>query len=463
MIRTSIDPERIRQLNARKPGRGHFVLYWMQQSQRIDWNHALQYAVREADGRDVGVVAVFCLVDEYPEANLRHYTFMLEGLRETALRFREAGMQFLLVRGKPEEVIPGLARNACLVVVDRGYLGHQVVWRNRVADRIERPLIQVECDAVVPVETASPKAEYAARTIRPRIHRHLEHFLKPLDTRFPRKSSIGIVAQGKQHLNVEKALETLSVDRGALPVSGFFKGGQTHARRLFQSFLHDKMSSYVKHHNQPQTDDCSYMSMYLHFGQISPLDLANQVLELRSDWPEAVDAFMEELIVRRELAINFVRYTGDYDSFGCIPAWARQTLERHAPDRRSHVYSETGLEDAATHDEYWNAAMTEMKVTGFMHNYMRMYWGKKILEWSRTPQEAWATLLRLNNRYFLDGRDPNSYAGAGWVFGLHDRPWGERDVYGTVRTMTASGLERKCDIRAYVEKVNGYASRLGIR
>lgn len=458
-----IDGERITPLNSRAPVKGGYVLYWMQQAQRFDFNHALQYAVQEADRHDLGVVVAFCLVDDYPGANLRHYAFMMEGLRETVPRFREAGMQCLIVRGRPEDVIPLLSRDACLVVVDRGYLRHQVLWRTRVAARIECPLVQVESDIVVPVETASPKAEYAARTIRLKIHRHRERFLRPLETRVPRRSSLGCVPAGIEELPGERSPEALNVDRTAAPVGAFFTGGPTRGRVLFQAFLRDKLGSYVQHHNQPQTDDCSCMSMYLHFGQVSPLDLALQALELDDDLPEDVDAFLEELIVRRELAINFVRYTGEYDSFSCLPAWARKTLERHGADRRPQVYSTEELDGASTHDTYWNAAMTEMKVTGFMHNYMRMYWGKKILEWRRTPQEAWATLLELNNRYFLDGRDPSSYAGAGWVFGLHDRPWGERGIYGTVRTMTASGLERKCDIRAYVEKVNGSVGRAGLR
>ncbi|HWR68391.1 MAG TPA: deoxyribodipyrimidine photo-lyase [Desulfomonilia bacterium] len=456
MKQAGIDPERVVPLNDKGPPKGDFVIYWMQQSQRLDYNHALQYAVHLADERGLGVVVIFCLMDDYPEANLRHYAFMLEGLRETALDLGELGMKFFLIKGRPEEAIPRLARRASLVVCDRGYLRHQIAWRHGVGRRIECPFIQVEGDVVIPVERVSSKAEYAARTIRPKMHRLLGHFLKPLETRAPRRSSVGIELDVTGEASLEDAMEKLSIDRGVPPAGNFFRPGAVQARRLFQKFLEEKLENYVPNHNQPQTDNCSCMSMYLHFGQISPMDLALKVQEHRDDNPEAVDAFLEELIVRRELAINFVRYTDDYDSFGSIPAWARRTLERHAPDRRPYVYSAADLDAAATHDPYWNAAMNEMKYTGFMHNYMRMYWGKKILEWSPTPREAYRTLMWLNNRHFLDGRDPNSYAGAGWVFGLHDRPWGERDIFGTVRTMTASGLERKCDIRAYVEKVGGY-------
>jgi len=203
------------------------------------------------------------------------------------------------------------------------------------------------------------------------------------------------------------------------------------------------------------------MSLYLHFGQISPLELALRLTRLPSPLQEGRDAYLEELIVRRELAANFVHFTPDYDAFSSLPDWARRTLDAHSKDPRNPFYGPEQLEKAQTHDPYWNAAMVEMKVTGYMHNYMRMYWGKKILEWSSSPEVAYRTLLALNNRYFIDGRDPNSYANAGWIFGLHDRPWGGRSVYGTVRSMSAAGLERKCDIDAYVRKVERLAREAG--
>jgi len=202
------------------------------------------------------------------------------------------------------------------------------------------------------------------------------------------------------------------------------------------------------------------MSPYLHFGQISPVRLAMAVRDAKSGQESDRDGYLEELIVRRELAVNFVYYTQDYDRYTCLPEWARKTLAEHAGDPREHKYSQDVLESAQTHDPYWNAAMREMKQTGFMHNYMRMYWGKKILEWSETPENAFATTLAINNKYFLDGRDPNSYAGVAWVFGKHDRAWFERPIFGKVRYMAASGLERKCDIKAYVEKVDGRVRRL---
>jgi deoxyribodipyrimidine photo-lyase len=228
-------------------------------------------------------------------------------------------------------------------------------------------------------------------------------------------------------------------------------------------FLRADLAGYRNDRNQPQLPRVSHLSMYLHFGQISPLEIALEVDGMRDRPAEDRQSFLEELIVRRELAQNFVEYTEHYDTYECLPQWARATLKKHAADERPQIYTIAQLENAETHDSYWNAAMLEMKHTGYMHNLLRMYWGKKILEWSASPEEAYRTTLTLNNRYFLDGRDANSFTNVGWLFGLHDRPWPERPIYGTVRTMTASGLERKCDIEAYVRRVNRLARRRELR
>ncbi|MCC7300956.1 MAG: deoxyribodipyrimidine photolyase, partial [Verrucomicrobia bacterium] len=227
-----------------------------------------------------------------------------------------------------------------------------------------------------------------------------------------------------------------------------FKGGTVEAKRRLKKFIEESLAVYEAHSNQPQTDDVSALSPYLHFGQISPLYIA---LEIQKRDPQS--RFLEQLIVRRELAVNFVWFSPDYDRFSSLPDWAKLTLKNHAKDKRETIYTREQLEQSQTHDPYWNAAMTELRGTGFMHNYMRMYWGKKVLEWSRSPEEAFEMLLAINNKYFLDGRDPNSYAGVAWVFGKHDTAWQERPIFGKVRYMNAAGLERKCDINAYVEKV----------
>jgi deoxyribodipyrimidine photo-lyase len=433
----------------------------MQQSQRAFYNHALEYAVQQANKMDRMLLVAFGLTDDYPEANLRHYTFMLEGLKETRSALAARGIKMILRRGDPPEVALKLGQQASMIVCDRGYLKHQRAWRSHVAKKAQCSVIQVESDVVVPLEVVSEKAEYAARTIRPKIHRHLAAYLVGLKQTAVKHPSLGLKIKEIDPDNLVKLIRTLKIDRSLPPVSIFFKGGTSQAVKRFDGFIRKRLKNYNQHSNQPQTDDISHMSPYLHFGQISPLYLALKINRAPESLKESKDAYIEELIVRRELAMNFAYYTPNYDTYDCIPGWAQKTLAEHKNDKREYIYSRAQLENADTHDPYWNASMLEMKYTGFMHNYMRMYWGKKILEWSQTPQKAFRTTLAINNRYFLDGRDPNSYTGVAWIYGLHDRAWTERPIFGKTRYMAASGLERKCDIAAYVRKVGDLARKMG--
>jgi len=446
-----IHPARIHALNS-KPVResGGFVLYWMQQSQRAEWNHALEYAIGRANELDLPVCAVLGLMDEDPEANERHVAFMLAGLAETFRTLERRGIGARIVRGHPAEVALRAGRTAALIVCDAGYLRHQAEWRARVADEAECEVVEVESDVVVPVESASDHAEYMARTLRPKLLKQLDEFLKPVTEIKPR-----IGADEREFFKgagFDGLLQDLKIDRSVGAVSRF-KGGTSEAKKRLNRFIAGSLAVYSRHSNQPQTDDVSELSPYLRFGQISPLYIALEIQKSAAS-ADAKKAFFEQLIVRRELAVNFVWFTPDYDRFSCLPDWARLTLKHHAQDKREFLYTREELENSQTHDPYWNAAMTEMRVSGFMHNYMRMYWGKKVLEWSPAPEEAFETLLAINNKYFLDGRDPNSYAGVAWVFGKHDTAWAERSVFGKVRFMNAAGLKRKCDIEGYVKKVS---------
>jgi len=448
-----IESERITALNRKPIQTGEWVLYWMQQSQRPHDNPALEYAIFRANQLDLPVLVLFALMDNYPEANQRHYRFMLEGLAETRQKLVRRRIGMVIRKGDPVKVVTDMAGQAAMLVCDVGYLRHQRAWRRDVAYKAACRTVAVEGDVVVPVAVASQKTEYAARTLRPRIKAHLDKFLTPVPRYRPKRSSLSLNAQGLDLDDLGALLNDLRLDRSVPTVTGYFRGGPGVAKKRLQRFIENRLQRYDRNSNQPQTDDISQLSPYLHFGQIAPVFVALEIANARDIAPENKDAFLEELIVRRELAINFVWYTKNYDAFDCLPGWARKTLAEHAADKRSYLYDRDKLAAAATHDPYWNAAMEEMRVSGFMHNYMRMYWGKKILEWSASPHEAYATTLALNNRYFLDGRDPNSYAGVGWIFGLHDRAWFEREIFGKVRYMAASGLERKCDIQAYVGKV----------
>ncbi|MFA5027932.1 MAG: deoxyribodipyrimidine photo-lyase [Candidatus Methylomirabilota bacterium] len=458
MASSEIAATRIRPLNDRGPARGSYVLYWMQQSQRAEMNHALEYAVRRANALGQPLLAAFGLMDGYPEASLRHYRFMLEGLAETEQTLRRRGIRLAVRRGDPDAVTLALSRDASLVVCDRGYLRHQKAWRRNVAAGAGCEVVEVESDAIVPVESASVKAEYAARTIRPKLHRTVDEYLVELTPTPLAHGSLDLQVEALDLADLDAVLARLALDRSVSPVP-LFQGGAAQARRLLRRFVRDELPGYTTHRNRPETDSVSHMSKYLHFGQISPIAVALAIRQAAAP-AEAREAYLEELLVRRELALNFVHFTERYDDLSCLPSWARATLEKHRSDPRPHCYSPAQLENAETHDPYWNAAMREMRYTGYMHNYMRMYWGKKILEWSESPEAAFRTALTLNNTYFLDGRDPVSYAGVAWVFGLHDRPWTERPILGTLRWMSAGGLERKADPEAYVAKVDRLVASL---
>ncbi len=447
-----IDDSRIQRLNDAEPRNGKYVLYWMQQSQRAEFNHALEYAIQQANQLGLRLAVGFGLTDDYPEANARHYRFMLEGLRDTAAALRQRKISLVVRKGHPDAVALELAGDAALVVCDRGYLRHQRRWRRRLAEKAGCPVVQVESDVVVPVEVASQKAEYAARTIRPKIHAQLSDYLIALRTTALEKNSTRLGLDGLDLSDLDSLLDALDIDHSVPPVPHLFKGGTTEARTRLSRFLAKRFKRYDQNRKRPETDDVTHLGMYLHFGQISPVYVALRVLKSSAS-KKLKDSFIEELVVRRELAVNFVHFTPKYDSYSCLPDWARNTLAEHKDDEREHRYSRSELETARTHDRYWNAAMRELRYTGYMHNYMRMYWGKKILEWTGTPSYAYKVALELNNKYFLDGRDPNSFANVAWIFGLHDRPWGRRDVFGTVRYMSAGGLERKADIESYVEMI----------
>ena len=451
-----IQPDRLQVLNDSpvQPD-GDYVLYWMQQSQRPEDNPALERAAQRANEQGLPLLVVFGLMDDYPEANLRHYTFMLEGLQETQqILANERDIQMVVAHGSPDEVALRYADRAAVLVTDRGYLRHQRAWRETVAAEAPCRVEQVEGDVIVPVELVSEKSEYAARTIRPKIWEHAKSFLVDLEPTPVEQSSLNLdVEKGLDLSDIEAVTDELELDRSVKPVSALYHGGPRHGKDVLKTFIAKEFNGYDDKRNQPETSAVSYASMFLHYGQLSPVWVANRIREADAP-PSEIDSYIEELMVRREITMNFCFYNRDsYDTLDPLPNWAATTLEEHEDDDREYLYSLDELRHGETHDAYWNAAMKEMRETGYMHNYMRMYWGKKILEWSPNPEEAHRRILHLNNTYFLDGRDPNSFSNVLWIFGLHDRAWKERPVYGKTRYMSQGGLKRKADPDEYVRKV----------
>ncbi len=476
--------KRLTELNDHPVQEGRYVLYWMQRSQRVSYNHALEYAIENANDLNVPVLVGFGLTAAYPDANERHYHFMLEGLADVKRTLAKRDIAFVMRVGKPNDVAVELAKEARLVVCDRGYLSHLREWRADVARRAPCLVVEVESDLTVPVEVASGKKEYAARTIRPKVHKNLARFLVPVDPIKPRRP-LADVPRGDDPDDLADLIRRLSPKKEPGPVPTFFVGGESEARRRLELFLKERLKAYEENRSEPGLDVGSTLSPYLHFGHISELEIALEAgalefaagledgkgqmklqpgsVGIRTDSEKlgsSRDAFLEELLVRRSLAYNYVWYCPSYDTYDGLPDWAKTTLAEHAGDAREHVYSLEALESAETHDEYWNAAMREMRATGSMHNYMRMYWGKKVLEWTEDPEEAYRRVLTMNNAYFLDGRDANSYANVSWIFGLHDRPWTEREVFGKTRYMNANGLRRKFDMNAYLSKVDQLEQRV---
>ena len=392
------------------------VVYWMSREQRAFDNWGIIFAAEEAKKLKRKFIVVFCLVDEFLGAQKRCFDFMKAGLENTAAILKRNNVGFTILKGDPKIKLPQFAakNKAALLVTDFDPTRVKKEWKKAVAQKISMPFFEVDSRNIVPCWIASNKREFGAYTLRPKISRLLDVYL----TDFPK------IIKDKDP-----------------------------SRKFIDAFIKNKLSSYDEERNDPSKEGQSGLSHLLHFGQISAQRIALEVR--KSNAPEkAKAAFLEELIVRRELSDNYCFYTTNYDSFDALPDWAKKTLTEHKDDRREYLYSLNELENAKTHDELWNAAQTEMVKSGRMHGYLRMYWAKKILEWSKSPKAAIERAIFLNDKYELDGRDTNGYAGIMWaVGGLHDRAWGERKVFGKIRFMSYAGCKSKFDIKAYIEKV----------
>jgi deoxyribodipyrimidine photo-lyase len=429
----------------------------MQRAQRATDNPALDVAIVAANELRKPVAVFFGLHPKYPNANQRHYAFLIQGLEETRRRIEARGAAFVFRPFPDYDLLRFCAEvKPSLVVGDENPMREPEAWRQSAARKLTIPFWTVDADVVAPSKLF-PKEEYAARTLRPKLSKLLPVFLRRPENPQARYRWSEKERPVGQEIDPARLLQELPLDRSAAPVSSF-RGGTSEGMRLLRRFINERLANYDTARNQPHLAGTSELSAYLHFGHLGPLTIALAVSEAEA--PEAAKAaFLEELIVRRELAINFVARNPDYDRLAGCPEWARKTLAEHAEDPRPYLYTEAQLESAETHDPLWNAAQMEMVVTGRMHGYMRMYWAKKILEWTRAPEEAFEIAVRLNDRYELDGRDPNGYTGVAWAIGgKHDRPWApRRAVFGLIRYMSGDGCARKFDTRAYIERVNKLA------
>ena len=448
-----MNPQRMRILkNTAKERRGP-VVYWMSRDQRVQDNWALLHAQQLAIEWEQPLLVVFCLAANFLGATLRQYGFMLRGLAETFNALDRTNISSFLLRGTPQEILPAwLARQkAGLLVTDFDPLKIKREWKYSVLAAADIPCHEVDAHNIVPCWVASPKLEFAAYTLRPKLKKLLPGFLEEFP-RIQRHPFTGPAVE--QFPEVEALLESLQINRSIKEID-WLQPGSVAAKRLLDLFIEKKLMHYGTRSNDPTQDMQSNLSPYLHFGQLSPQRVAIDILRQNEKSP-ATEVFLEELIVRRELADNFCFYNALYDEAGGFPPWAQKSLAMHMDDVREYCYSQEEFEQFRTHDEIWNAAQRQLFTTGKMHGYMRMYWAKKILEWSENPRRAMETAIYLNDKYELDGRDPNGYAGIAWsIGGVHDRAWGERKVFGKIRFMNDKGLKRKFDINKYVKKTNG--------
>lgn len=453
-------PQRLHHVyNARDPQIEGPVVYWMGRERRVADNPSLLYARSLAQQRNVELHIVFCLVPTFLDATIRQYGFMLRGLKEVDDSLRRLGLGLRILLGTPETVlIPFLHElRPSLIVTDFEPLRIKRQWQNQVSDALPCSLAVVDSHNIVPVTVASPKQEYAAATLRPKLRRLLDNWYDDMgegsDAPWTGRTAVVPI------IDWSTVWSSLHVNT-SVPEVDWLLPGEKGAQGALQGFLR-RLDTYAEGRNDPTVHAQSDLSPYLHFGQISAGRIVREVRALAAANPKlsaSSEAFLEELIVRRELADNFTHYNDHYDSFDGLPSWAQQTLNEHRSDRRDYLYSQEQWEAAITHDELWNAAQQEMMRTGKMHGYMRMYWAKKILEWSASPEEAMATAIYLNDKYELDGRDPNGYVGVAWsIGGLHDRPWFERPVYGKIRYMNAAGCARKFDVKAYIRSQSSNA------
>lgn len=434
---------------------GSCVIYWMQRSQRAFDNLALKFTIDLANEMGKPVLVYFGLYDRYPMASVRAFKFMLEGLKETAAALRGRGIGVVMRREEPWEGVVRAAGEfkACLVIVDEDYLNVGRQWRASAAKELEVRLYQVDAETIVPARNTS-KEEWGAYTIRPKIIRALDRYFTEIPESEPTCKWAGEIGYA---IDIEKIdpmelASSLDVDQ-QVPPTPYFTGGAHEARSRLQRFIEERLPRYAEERNEIGVDVSSNLSPYFHFGQLSSLRAALAVES--SDAPEAsIDAFLEQLIVRRELAINFCLYNHNYDTIDAATDWARASLDKHRADERPDMYALAELEQGRTEDDLWNAAQTELVRFGKIHPYLRMVWAKKLLEWSESPEAALARAIHLNDKYALDGRDPNGYANIAWcIHGKHDRPFPERPIFGKVRYMSTAATKRKTNWRKYVERV----------
>lgn len=429
------------------------VLYWMTRDARVQDNWAFLFAQRTALKNKLPLHVCFCILPKFLNMTKRHYKFLLGGLMEVEKECKDLNINFHLLHGEPSKIVPNFIKTNSLgaVVTDFFPLRLPMTWVEEVKERLPDgvPICQVDAHNIVPCWIASDKLEYAARTIRPKINSQLNEFL----TGFPpviehEYSCTKSFPKNKWNNAIEKTKADKSVEEVTWAKPGYVGGILE-----LESFLKNRLKLYDSKRNDPSADAVSNLSPWFHFGMISVQRCILEALEYKDKYKKSVEAFIEEAVIRRELTDNFCFYNKNYDSIKGAYAWAIDTLNKHRTDKRQYVYDLHELENSLTHEDLWNACQTQLVQQGKMHGFLRMYWAKKILEWTEVPEKALEWAIYLNDKYSLDGNDPNGYVGCMWsICGIHDQGFTERDVFGKIRYMNYKGCQRKFDVKMFVSK-----------
>lgn len=447
------------------------MLYWMQSTHRLDENWALRAATRAADKIGRPLVIHQGLDPTYPHASDRHHTFMLEGARETAQRAEEIGFHYQFVlrerRDDDRRVLDRLATRAYLVVTDLFPTAGIRERSERFASRAPCRVLAVDGSCIVP-SGIFQTAEYAARTIRPKLAKLIDHSLESVEDSPPRialndslRASLADTTQSKllpvgrmSDAEIGAAIARCEIEHSVGRVTDR-PGGSAAAQMMLNSFLTDGLPHYNEERGDSSLEEStSGLSPYLHVGHISSAAVVRAARE--SNAPAgSIDAFVQQVNTWRELSFNWCVRTREFDQLSALPEWIRKTMAAHVHDVRPQLYDLETLERGETHDAFWNAAQKQLVATGTIHNYARMLWGKTLLLWTPDYETARSWMFYLNDKWALDGRDPNSVGGIMWCLGLWDRPWGNKPIWGGIRPMVTARVKLKFDTSAYLARWNG--------
>lgn len=443
------DKRRIVELNKKEIRVGP-IFYLMSRDQRVNDNWALLFSQELAEEKKEQLIVVFFITPHLLKTTTRHHKFMLEGLKDIEENLKKINICFFIEGGGDAHYVADFfnRKKAGAVITDFDPLKQACTWRENIAKKTQCKVFEVDAHNIVPYTVASSKQEFAAYTIRPKINKYLNDFLVP----FPKIKKQEYKNNIKISFNDWGKLHKLLPIKKNIPTVKWIKSGEREAHKTLQKFLKDNLDKYDKYRNDPNENVLSNLSPYIHFGQISAQRIALSINKSKNN--NTKESFLEEIIIRKELADNFCFYNKNYDNLNGFPSWAKESLSKHKKDKRTYVYSKKKFENAETHDDLWNASQLEMIKTGKMHSYLRMYWAKKILEWTSSPEEAIKIAIYLNDKYELDGRDAKGYTGIAWsIGGVHDRAWGERPIFGKIRYMSYNGSRSKFNIKSYITKI----------